>query len=342
MKKIAYFIILAMCISLFGCTSNERKTSIKPFKREEPPLIDLNDSTDNKDDACCYTEENLTEDEKNNTAFMAIIENSKDARPQSGLSEADLVFETMAEGGIPRFIALFHKNSPKQIGPIRSVRPYFISIAKEFNVPFAHCGGSEEALSIIKSTSSINNINEISNGEYFYRDNSRKAPHNLYTTANQIRKYISTKNIKTDLKCNFNFDNKFWERENMDKATTIELGVNKSYSTSYKYVNGRYEKYMDGVKVIDKNNNLPVTFSNVVIQNTDIKLQSDNTHLDINLIGKGTGFVFSSGKVKRVTWQRNSENEQTELFTEDGNKVCFSKGTTIWHIIDNSVTSKYN
>ncbi|WP_160670385.1 DUF3048 domain-containing protein [Clostridium sp. C8-1-8] len=342
MKKIAYFIILAMCISLFGCASNEKKTSIKPFKREQPPLINLNGGTDDKDEACCYTEENLTEDEKNNTPFMAIIENSKDARPQSGLSEADIVFETMAEGGIPRFIALFHKNSPKQIGPIRSVRPYFISIAKEFNVPFAHCGGSEEALSIIKNTPSVNNINEISNGEYFYRDNSRKAPHNLYTTASQIRKYIDSKKIKTDLKCSFNFDNKFWERGNMDKATKIDLSINKSYSTTYKYVNGKYEKYMDGVKVVDKNNNLPVTFSNVVIQNTDIKLQSDNTHLDINLIGKGTGFVFSSGKVTKVNWQRNSENEQTELFTEDGNKVCFSKGTTIWHIVDNSVTSKYN
>ncbi|GFZ34136.1 putative lipoprotein YerB [Clostridium zeae] len=342
MKKITFIIPLLLCISIVGCSYTDTKSSsTKPFKRESPPVIDVS-SNDTVTNDCCYTGEKLTETEKSNIPFMAIIENSKDARPQSGLSEADIIFETMAEGGIPRFIALFHKNTPKQIGPIRSARPYFLSIAEEYNLPFAHCGGSDEALSTIKTDSSIKSINEIVNGSYFYRDTSRKAPHNLYTSADKIRKYITSKNIKADIASNLSFDNSFWKNKDLSNATVVNLKLNNFYVTNYKFVNGKYEKYMDGVKSIDKNNNLPLTFSNIVVQQTPIKIQSDNLHLDIAMIGKGSGYLFSNGKVEKILWSRSTSNTQTELTTEDGNKVYLSKGNTIWHIIDNSVTPAYN
>ena len=75
-----------------------------------------------------YTGEEVNKKTLDNIAVLAIVENSIDARPQSGLNAADIVYETMAEGGIPRFIALFQKNSVAKIGPIRSVRPYFLDI----------------------------------------------------------------------------------------------------------------------------------------------------------------------------------------------------------------------
>ncbi|GFP77999.1 DUF3048 domain-containing protein [Clostridium fungisolvens] len=342
MKKITFIIPLLLCISIVGCSYTDTKSSsTKPFKRESPPVIDIS-SNDTVTNDCFYTGENLTETEKSNIPFMAIIENSKDARPQSGLSEADIVFETMAEGGIPRFIALFHKNTPKQIGPIRSVRPYFLSIAEEYNLPFAHCGGSAEALSTIKADSSIKSINEIANGAYFYRDASRKAPHNLYTSADKIRKYITSNNIKIDITSNLSFDNSFWKNEDLANATVVNLKLNNFYTTNYKFVNGKYEKYMDGVKSIDKNNNIPLSFTNIVVQQTPIKIQSDNLHLDIAMIGKGSGYLFSNGKVEKILWSRTTSNTQTELTTADGNKVYLAKGNTIWHIIDNSVTPTYN
>ncbi|GKU26100.1 DUF3048 domain-containing protein [Clostridium folliculivorans] len=342
MKKITFIIPLLLCISIVGCSYTDTKSSsTKPFKRESPPVIDISNNNAVTND-CWYTGEDLTEAEKSNIPFMAIIENSKDARPQSGLSEADIVFETMAEGGIPRFIALFHKNTPKQIGPIRSARPYFLSIAEEYNLPFAHCGGSAEALLTIKTNPDIKSINEIVNGSYFYRDNSRKAPHNLYTSADKIRKYITSSNMKTDMVSNLSFDNSFWKKEDLTNATVVNFKLNNFYTTNYKFVNGKYEKYMDNVKAIDKNNNLSLSFTNIVVQQTPIKVQSDNLHLDINMIGKGTGYLFSNGKVEKIRWSRGSSNSQTELTTEDGNKVYLAKGNTIWHIIDNSVTPKYN
>ncbi|MGH7233990.1 MAG: DUF3048 domain-containing protein, partial [Candidatus Saccharimonadales bacterium] len=85
------------------------------------------------------------------TAVM--VENTPDARPQSGLSQAGVVFEALAEGGVTRFMALFQDQLPTYVGPVRSARPYFIDWALGFDAPYAHVGGSPDALSEIKSFS---------------------------------------------------------------------------------------------------------------------------------------------------------------------------------------------
>lgn len=83
------------------------------------------------------------------TAVM--VENSPEARPQSGLKDAGVVFEAVAEGGITRFVALYQEAQPDLIGPVRSIRPYFVEWAAGFDAGLAHVGGSELALNMVKS-----------------------------------------------------------------------------------------------------------------------------------------------------------------------------------------------
>src|SRR3989344_4870304 len=83
------------------------------------------------------------------TAIM--IENSLDARPQSGIQEAGVVFEAIAEGGITRFISLYQEAQPTYIGPVRSLRPYYIDWAVPFDASIAHIGGSPDALAQIRN-----------------------------------------------------------------------------------------------------------------------------------------------------------------------------------------------
>lgn len=136
--------ILALT-SLFLCSCRDYK-SIETLK----PMNTASNIKEKTVFYAPYTGEVIDEKTSKNAAIMAIIENSNAARPQSGLVDADIVYETMAEGGIPRFIALFQKNTPPLIGPIRSARPYFINIAQEYNLPFAHCGYSDEAKAMIE------------------------------------------------------------------------------------------------------------------------------------------------------------------------------------------------
>ena len=277
-----------------------------------------------------YTGIECPKEELNNFAFMTIIENSSAARPQSGISYADILFETSAEGGIPRFLALFSSNLPSIIGPVRSIRPYFIDIVKEFNIPVAHCGGSAEALTTIDNDSSIISINEITQGSYFWRDSSRKAPHNLYTSSDNIKKYVDSKNINITKSQFASFDENFFD----NSASNIKLLINKTYNTSYEYRDNLYYKFMNSEKAIDSINNSQINFSNIVVQKTPITLSNDNSHLNIPIVGEGEGIVFSKGKMINITWKRDSLNSKVTLLDKYGSIVPLSPGKTMWNIVD--------
>lgn len=326
MLKKPLFILTSILLSIYivGC-NNSKENSKETFKDEEI-LIKSN-----------YTGEKISVEDNINLPFMAMIENSSASRPQSGLSQADIIYETSAEGGIPRFIALFQSESPNKIGPIRSIRPYFIEIAKEFNLPIAHCGGSKEALDMLSSTNSIYSINEIAQEDYFWRDQSKKAPHNLYTSSEKLRGLIQHKSL---LPINwqqthsfFDFDNDYFQYDNLKVINNLKITINKYYNTSYSYEDGLYTKSMDNKLAIDELTGDPLTFSNIIIQKTNIKLNSDGVHLDINLDGSGDGYLLSQGKLVDIKWTKNL-NHKTILKDLDGNEIKLSPGKTIWHIID--------
>ncbi|MGL6184251.1 MAG: DUF3048 domain-containing protein [Clostridium chrysemydis] len=288
-----------------------------------------------------YTGIKTQSDPNSKTPFMAIVENSKNARPQSGLSYADIVYETSAEGGIPRFICVFHSNYPEKIGPIRSARPYFVTLANEFSLPFAHCGGSKEALSKISNDSATMSINEMYNSKYFYRDNSRVAPHNLYTSSEKVLEALKDKSFNPAPKDFLNYDDSSFNDENLKASNTIDIKCNNLYSTSYKFKDGRYEKYMDGTLSYDALTKKPLAFDNVIVQKTNITLQNDGSHLDVDLISNGTGYVFSKGKVKEIKWKKDAEYGQTKLLDLEGKEISIPSGTTIWNIIDNNAPIKF-
>lgn len=331
-KKIILFLcISSICLSLLSCTkvNNILDENSKDCISEEKYYND-------------YTGLECSKEEKDNPAFMIMIENSTSARPQSGLSYADILYETSAEGGIPRFLAVFSTNLPSTIGPVRSIRPYFISIIKEFNLPFAHCGGSAEALNTINSDSSLMSINEINQGNYFWRDSSRKAPHNLYTSSDNIKKYIKDKNIPIKNSQFSSFDKNYFDNESLKPAKEINIQVNRVYNTSYVFEDGSYFKSMDSKKAIDAINNEQLNFTNIVVQKTPITLSNDNSHLNINLIGEGEGLVFSKGKMIEINWKRDSETDNTSLYDKNGNKVYLSPGKTMWNIIDTKSNIEIN
>ncbi|MBU3206549.1 DUF3048 domain-containing protein [Clostridium algidicarnis] len=325
-KKILSILIISTI--LYGCSSHEAITPDNP----EPLTIDVSDSIEEK--AFPFTGKPMT---SNNTSlpFMAIIENSKDARPQSGLSNADIVFETMAEGGISRFIALFHMEIAKEIGPIRSVRPYFIEISQSLDLPFAHCGGSEDALKSI-DLNNLMSLNEMKFGDAYWRDNSKKPPHNLYTSSEKITSLLTEKQFNKIPTSNLKFDSSYWNNKDFKNCRDIKINMNKYYDTSYKYEEGIYKKFIGEDIFIDKSNNSEIKLNNIVIQQTTITLSKDKIHVEIPLVGEGNGYVLSQGKVIPILWSKKDSNSVTELKDENGNIVSLSEGKTWWNIVDKS------
>lgn len=327
-SKFLFFFILTL-ITLIGCSPKENS--------------DLNVSSNlDKTVQSFYTGENIIESSNLHTPFMVMIENSTSSRPQSGLGSADIIYETSAEGGIPRFMAIFHKDMPDKIGPVRSVRPYFLDLALENNLPFAHCGGSSDALISISQDTSIMSINEISSGEYFWRDAERQSPHNLYTSSENILNSISDNGFLSAPKKFANFNKDYYSNQSLSSVSNIFLNLNKNYDTSYIYEDNVYKKSMDGIAAIDASTNEQLAFSNVVIQKTTISLQDDNLHLDIDLTSEGEGYIFSNGRYVNAIWKKESKDDKTTFYDINGDIVPLSPGKTIWHILSNDTDISFN
>jgi hypothetical protein len=120
--------------------------------------------------------------------IAVMIDDQAGARPQSGLSQADIVYQAPAEGGIPRYMAIFQTQDPESIGPIRSARLYFIHWAQEWQAEYAHFGGQREALIYIKQVNgqAFYNADGKQGGGFMFRT-SRPVPHNVYSTSAKLR-----------------------------------------------------------------------------------------------------------------------------------------------------------
>src|SRR5690554_861775 len=111
-----------------------------------------------------------------------MVENSAAARPQSGLTQADVVYEILSEGTITRFLALFHSQKPERIGPVRSARTYYVQLSKGYDAIYSSAGGSPGGLQLAQSDY-VDDISGLAyDGRFFTRSQDRSAPHNLYTS----------------------------------------------------------------------------------------------------------------------------------------------------------------
>jgi len=331
-SKLLLCIIISMCFVVEGCTkkSDPIITPVKtpPAKIEVPVKIQQKYYSP-------YTGEEVKKEILDNIAVLAIVENSEAARPQSGLNAADIIYETMAEGGTPRFIALFQSGNAEKVGPIRSARSYFLDISKEYNLPFAHCGGSQEALDEIKNEN-LMSMNEMGYASTYWRDSTRKAPHNLYTSTDKLRELVKTKEFVKAPTVKLKFDKSYWDNDKLSPAINVFLKINNLYNTSYAYKDGLYFKSMDSVSSTNKEDKLPLAFKNIVVQITSIKTQADGNHLDIALVGTGDGYVISNGKFIKMHWTKKNVTSQTLLTDEEGNELPLNPGKTCWNIVDKS------
>jgi len=128
--------------------------------------------------------------------FAVMIDDHRNARPQSGLNQACLVVEAPVEGGITRFMALYgHGQTVPKIGPVRSMRPYFVSIARSLGAVLVHCGGSPAAYDLAPSLG-LPRLDDIRGGyRAFWRDKNRSSPHNLFTSSALVQAEIRRRGI---------------------------------------------------------------------------------------------------------------------------------------------------
>ena len=299
------------------------------------------DSTTAKADEIFYSRltgvEVADKETANRPATCIMIENSPDARPQSGLGEAGVIYEAIAEGGITRFMAIFQEAQPQFIGPVRSVRMAYAELAKPYHCSIAHVGGSDNALQLIRNNSAFRDIDQFFNGNFYWRESTRYAPHNVYTSFEKLDALNANKGYTSSDFTGFTRVKPDTAPETPEKpAKSIKIAMSSDlFSPVYTY-NEETHKYArahanGGAHYsATRDGQLSQNSPDVVIA---MKVNSYNRpgtpYADYTTIGSGDAYIFQAGGVIEGHWNRENADAELRFIDNNGEDIPLARGQ-VW------------
>ena len=264
------------------------------------------------------------------TPMAIVIENLTTVRPQSGMSRADVVYEFLAEGGITRFLVIFASNDvlePDLIGPVRSLREYFVPVGLELLAPVYHVGGAPNALARARDWG-MRDVNQFFDSKYFWRDssvNGQGAPHNMWTRMPEVKYAVRDHSWPQDDGKNLRAWEFTDEAEENERGTITQIHIpfsNGRYNVSWVYdkTKNRFDRYQgDGTDEphLDRNNDEQLTARNIVVQYCEsYPLPGDDKSRIVihNEEGEGDALAFFNGEVIEATWKKENHDARTIFY----------------------------
>lgn len=301
-----------------------------------------------------------------------MVENHTDARPQSGLSSADVIYEAVAEGGITRFLTIYYCQDANPVGPVRSARIYFLKLLEGYGSHplYAHVGGANtegpaDALGEIGSLgwALYNDLNQFAVPFPFYwrdyeRLPNRATEHTVYTSTAKLWDYAKTKrNLSNIDEKGKSWDKTFEAWKFKDDAKESERGTTAKISFSfwsqfvsdyrvdwdYSKLSNSYTRVNGGSPHLDKDTGKPLSAKDVVVVFTKESPANDGYpggHILYKVIGSGDVLVFQDGNAIKGTWAKKEEESAMKFYDENGKEVQLVRGKIFVEIlpIGNKVT----
>ena len=276
--------------------------------------------------------------------FAVMINNIVYAQPMCSLSNVDMLFEVLAEGGITRCLAVFSDvGEVDHIGSIRSARPYFADIAESFDAIYAHHGGTDDGYAMI-SALDVDDID--ANDNAYYRDQDRlNAGYDYEHTSFTDGKYLiqTAASLSYTTTCEGSIDYGFLFDDNgstgsgtdASQITVTFGGYGKTTTLNYNADAGAYTAYQYDADVIDGNTNEVAYFRNILVlaAKTSSYAYGSKTVLDITLTGEGEGYFACDGKIVPITWSREDQHSPFVFTHEDGTPITFGVGSSYIAVI---------
>ncbi len=355
-KVIAAVLIAVGLLACAGCKKTEEPVTqavpeateqvVVPETETQVEVVDTHEG----EVRSFYTGQWINEKKAYNRPVAVMTENTHVTLPQYGVSKADVIYECPVEGGITRMMAIYQNyKSLEKVGNVRSCRLYYVYLAKEFEAAYFHAGESKYALDILNS-SYIDNVDGITGkgGAFYYRDNSRKAPHNLYTTgeklASAMKDYGFDTKLSEDYESHYQFTTE--EEPNLledgEKAAVVKMYyVDAKPWFVYNKKNGLYYRYEFGEKQVDGLTGKQLAVKNIIIQNCNSSLKNPkNGTLDIDVLSGGTGKFITNGRAIDITWKRKSQKDITRYYDAKGEEIVLNPGKTWVEICESSKASQ--
>lgn len=328
MKKKKLIVILTILVMILAACKKEKNVveeQVQPVQEEKTFYVTP------------FTGE-LVENEITMRPIIATINNHPKARPQSGLSSADVVFEMLAEGDITRLLALYQSEIPSNIGPIRSARSYFVEIAKGLDAFYIAHGYSPEAKKMLKQDKVVDNINGMQyDGTFFKRSSDRKAPHNSYISGENVK--LGAEKVNASLLYQKKVSYTYYKEDEAVQLGTDAKEINVKYSSgtqfnsTYQYdaVTNKYTRTVDGKFTTDALTNEAIQLSNILVLEAKHSIIDDYGRRDIDIFSGGKAFIFQAGIMREVQWK--NIDGVLKAVEQDGTEVKLVPGKTWIHIV---------
>ncbi|PIT88329.1 MAG: hypothetical protein COU29_00870 [Candidatus Magasanikbacteria bacterium CG10_big_fil_rev_8_21_14_0_10_36_32] len=267
-----------------------------------------------------------------------MIDGHFDALPLNGVNEAAIIYEAPMEGVTSRFLAIYpigDEQNVSEVGPVRSARPYFLDWLAEYgDALYMHCGGSPEALGLIKERK-IFDANEFYWGNYYWRDHNRTAPYNLFTASQQWNLIFDKYGEKHPGWSweGWLFDSNPTIIASSESVTEIKIRYGRGFEVVWKYNldNRNYERWLNGEKMLDGNGQ-PITAENILVQYATMITLDNVGRRQIETIGEGEARIFRRGEMIRGIWKKDGRPERTRFYNKDMTEIFLIPGK-IWLMI---------
>ena len=266
------------------------------------------------------------------------IDNAPGARPQSGLGEADIVYEAMAEGDITRFSAIFACHEADVVGPVRSARLIDLELVPEYQALLANSGSSQGVTAELEADSEIPNIVEAGYPQAFYRVFDREAPHNLMSSTQKIRDAAAGAGFPVEASVP---SLTFKDDSPAPDVQRVRLYYSSFDDVSYRYDAGTnsWLRSVQGDPHIDSLTGEQLQVRNVIIQYVNMS-ESDIVEdvngvmgLSFQLTGSGKVQVLRDGNLFDGTWKRDSRSSVTTYQDSSGKTIALNRGLTFVQVV---------
>lgn len=266
--------------------------------------------------------------------IAVMIDDQAAARPQSGLASANIVWQAPAEGGIPRYMAIFQTTNAPAIGPVRSSRLYFVAWAAEWKAMYVHVGGAPNALAFLHQNTGklIYDADEFRWGGgagYLWRITSRFAPHNVYSSGAKLEQLAARlKATAPQTTSPYTFRDDALPALRPASGSIVVPYLANRISYSYDPVTNRYRRSVTGEKVqVDAGSKTVIAPANVIVLKMTVgslvnapgqSTNQEKHRLELGYVGSGTALVFNNGGAVKARWSKASTGAPTRLTYASG------------------------
>lgn len=358
MKKNQLLMFLILCVSLSllpACSGGEKESSSSAPTSQEEPAVSVIAPIPEPEPVFPYTNpltgEGAMEDIGTERPIVVMFNNLEKALPQLGIGQADVIYEIVAEGGITRLMGLYQElESVDTLGPVRSARDYYVSLAFGHDAIYVHAGGSPQAYDALQDwgMSYIDFVNG-PYGEMCWRDPARRKnagfEHSLLTSGQNILSQMPSRfrrQHQDGYQVGWEFQETAPSGGQAATSLTVPFSTYKTGHFSYDPESGGYSirQTVNGHDhdFIDGNDGQPVSVRNVLVLYTDVSLIPGDSagRMSVRTTGSGTGLLLRDGQVFDLVWTRERRQDCYSFSTPSHTPLPLAPGTSYINVVSAS------